>query len=152
MQPKKSASSFRFGATNYQIMGSFHARIPKPNGTHMNIKTNIFPINVPFLIGLDIFMEHCLQLDFETHQLKCRKEKWKITLQILSGHVCIKSWQEEICNFTRKELWKLHYHLMHPSSGKLFSLLKKAYPDQVNSDIRKAPDKISTAFEKCNEQ
>lgn len=50
-----------------------------------------------------------------------------------------------------KPLRKLHNHLIHRSRGKLFLLLKKAYPEQVSSDIINAPDNNSTACEICNE-
>lgn len=76
-------------------MGSFYIRIPNDYGTHINIKTHIFPINVPFLIGIEVFLEYSLPLDLETHQLMCKKEKeWEIPPQYLSGHVYIKPHQE----------------------------------------------------------
>lgn len=45
---------------------------------------HIVPINMPFLIGVDIFMEHGMQMDFNN------QEKWKIPLHCLSGHVYIR--------------------------------------------------------------
>lgn len=65
-------------------MKSFIARFPLPNNTRLNIKTHIVTINVPILIGLDMFMEHGMKKDFENHQLTCRKENWKISLKYLS--------------------------------------------------------------------
>lgn len=56
---KRSASSFKFGATTYQSMGSFTGRIPLANNTRLCIKTHMIPINVPLLIGLDILTYSC---------------------------------------------------------------------------------------------
>lgn len=51
IKPKRSASSFRFRAKNYQSLGNFTGKVPLPNGKVPKMKTNIVPINVPFLIG-----------------------------------------------------------------------------------------------------
>lgn len=47
-------------------------------------------MNVPFLIGLDIFMEHWMSMIFDKHELMCKKEKWNMLLHYLSGHVYIR--------------------------------------------------------------
>lgn len=59
-------------------MGSFTAKIPLANNANLTIKTNIVPINVLFLIGIDKSMESDIIMDFEQHQLPCRKEDWEI--------------------------------------------------------------------------
>lgn len=73
IQPKRTVSSFGFCATNYQSLESFTSIIPLPNGKTLHIKTNILQINVPFPIGLDIFMEHCMTMNFEKRLLVCKK-------------------------------------------------------------------------------
>lgn len=55
IKSKRTASPFHFDATNYQLLGRFYSKIPMPNGTSLKIKTYIVPINVAFLIGLDIY-------------------------------------------------------------------------------------------------
>lgn len=62
---KRSANSFRFGATKYQIMGSIYAKIPLPNCKKLRMKTHIVPINVPFLIG----MYNGMIMNFYKHML-----------------------------------------------------------------------------------
>lgn len=119
------ASLFKYGATKYQIMKSFIARFPLPNNTRLNIKTHIVTINVPILIGLDMFMEHGMKKDFENHQLTCRKENWKISLKYLSWHVYIKPKPKtQICNSTLQKLRKMHYHCMNLSSGHYLNYLR----------------------------
>lgn len=55
------------------------------------------------------------------------------TLHYLSGHVCIRlKLNGKACNFTYN-VTKLHYQVMHPSSGKRFSFLKRAYPVQTHA-------------------
>lgn len=97
-------------------------------------------------------MEHGRQMYFNNHQLNCEQEKWKITLHYLSGHVYIRpKTNAKACNFTHKELKKLHYHCIHPSSGKLFSVLKRAYRGEIHQDTKQVSDKISEPCQICNE-
>lgn len=52
---KSSASSFQFECATCQNMRSIIAQIPSADDTKLHIKTQLLPINVPFLIGLDMF-------------------------------------------------------------------------------------------------
>lgn len=72
-------------------------------------------------------------------------EKWNIILLSLIGQVYITPKTIAACNYTYKESTKFHYHFMHPSSGKLFSLLKKGI-----SGTRYSRKK--TTFEKMTEE
>lgn len=49
-----SPHTFRFGSGVHQSIGSFMARLPLPNSSFLTFKTYIVPIDVPFLIGLDV--------------------------------------------------------------------------------------------------
>lgn len=62
-----SASPFKFGAKTNESMGSFSASIPIPITKNLHIKTHILPVNMAFLIGLSIFMKHCITMVFEQH-------------------------------------------------------------------------------------
>lgn len=57
-------------------------KISMPNRTYLKIKTHIVAINVPFLIGLHIFMEHGMKMDFNNHQLTCKQEKMENTITL----------------------------------------------------------------------
>lgn len=149
---KRTAISFRLGNINYQSIGSLYAKVPLPQKEEIDIKTHVVPINVPFLIGLDIFIEHGLIMDLGSYKLISKDKKWELPLQYLGGHLYIRpETKVNDCNFTMKEFRKMHYHFMYPSSGKLFSLLKKAYPYETNQDRRQLLERISNAYEICNE-
>lgn len=131
----------------------FQAEVPIPTGsTGINIKTHIVPINVPFLVVLDVLIENGIKLDFETHQMVGAEGKWSVPMHYVSGHVYIRPKSViNRCNFTMSQLKKMHYHFMHPSSGKLFNLIKKGYPAKANQSVNNMLEKISRACEVCNE-
>lgn len=61
----------------------------------------------------------------------------KIPLIFLNRHGYIKALPEtKGCLFTLKELEKMHYYLMYPSSGKLFALIIKAYLHYITRDVK----------------
>lgn len=45
----------------------FNAGIQTPDGTYIEIKTNIVSIFVPFIVGLPMIMEHDTLLDINTY-------------------------------------------------------------------------------------
>lgn len=45
----------------------------------------------------------------------------------------------------------MHYHIMHPSSGKLSAFRKKSYPHYVTQKGKRLLKRISEAREVCNE-
>lgn len=132
-----SASSFRFGAINYQVLVIFYAKIPMPNSTHLKSEIHIVPINVPFLIVLGIFMQHGMQMDFNNHQLTSKQEKCKIPLHYLRGHVDVRpKMNTKACRFTDKQLKSVHYHFM---IGKRFFFTENSTPpDQFTKKLNES--------------
>ena len=53
------------------------------------------------------------------------------------------------CCFTGSELVKLHYQFMHPTTGKLNNLIKRAYPAQASTNFRTILEQISKACSSC---
>lgn len=53
------------------------------------------------------------------------------------------------CYFPRKELIKHTKHFMHPSTGKVLNLLKRAYPSKASEKIRRLRQTNADNFENC---
>ena len=56
--------------------------------------------------------------------------------------------QEQIC-FSCAELQKLHLHLFQLNVTKLYNLLKRARPQEVNSSTKKVLEEIAEACQNC---
>lgn len=123
---KQSPQSFRFGIGVHKWQGTFNARITLPNHSYINVKT-IVPIDVLFLIRLDILLERSISINVHKHVIKGKENAWKLPTDDNSGHTFIVSSPSPIrCCFKRQELIKLCKHFMHPSTGNQFNLLKRA--------------------------
>ena len=51
--------------------------------------------------------------------------------------------------YTKPELLKLHRHFRHPSTDKLFALIKRARPNQADSNTRRILEDMSRSCETC---
>lgn len=103
-------------------------------------------------MGLDIFMEQGRTMNYQKHLLVCKKEKWNIPLYYRIGHVWIRRKKHiKSCNYKKRDLTKLNHHLKQSSSGKLYSLIEKKYPEKANHDTRQILERILESCEKCNE-
>ena len=110
------------------------------------------PIDVPFLLGLDIFLEHALTLDFKSNTIRGKDNHWAIPIHYNHGHAFILPRTSPLCtHFTKQDLMKLHKHFMHPSTGKLYNLLKRAFPTKVNDKIRQMLQDIAEKCDQCAE-
>ena len=51
--------------------------------------------------------------------------------------------------YTKPELVKLHSHLRHPSIGKLYAVIKRERPHQVDESTQKLLEDITSSCETC---
>lgn len=59
--------------------------------------------------------------------------------------------EQHSIRFTKPELDKLHLHFFHPSTGKLFNLLKRVNPKDTNDSVKQVLDDIAKACSTCSE-
>lgn len=88
IKPNRTASYFLFGPTNYQRVEGFNTQIHLPNGKSLKIKKHIVPINVPFLIGLAICIEHGTSMNIKKYNFTCKMKRCNILLT-LSKWSCV---------------------------------------------------------------
>lgn len=117
--------------------------MPYSHGPFLAFKIYIVPIDVPFLFGLDVLHDFVLCIDFEDISLKYNKQQWKIQINFQDKHGYI---QHDKIPFTwyynKQELFKLHRHLMRPSAGKIYSLLKRANPEKLTPKVQELQENI----------
>lgn len=153
IKTRPSPHYFRFGTGVHQSRGTFKARIPLPNQSYLNLKTSIAPIEVPFLIGLDVLLENAITTNFHKNAMQGKDIAWELPTYYKSGNAFkIPSPSPLRCCFTRNELIKHHKQLMHPSDCKLFTLLNHAYPSEISEKIRQILQKMAENGEPCSEQ
>lgn len=70
-----SKHNFKFGTGIHNSPRIFTTRLYLANTTAHDFVTNVGPINVPFLIGLDLFNK--LLIDFTNHTLSAPMHDWK---------------------------------------------------------------------------
>lgn len=144
-----STHYFCFGIAINRRNGSFMACPPIPSNSFLTLKTNIIPIDVPFLIVMDVLQQCDLNNDFYTQHLTSRSHNWSLSLNFKHSHVFILHDQIPFytCN-TKQELLKLHKYFMHPPPRKLFPLIKHTKPEKSRPKILKL-QLISAVCEAC---
>lgn len=98
----------------------------------------------PLLIGLEIMRDHGLVLDYSEDVLKDRTKRWSLPITFANGHSFVGT-TNHIIMFTKPELEKLHLHFFHPSTGKLYNLLKRVKSDETYEIVRRSLDEITKA-------
>ena len=133
---RKSLISFAFGDGVYKSLGSMEIRIPTPDNSFISLDVDVVKPDVPFLLGLDILDQHQLMADNIDNKLRSRALGWSMPIVRHRGHLYIQ-WNTNYVLFTRAELNRLHKHFWHPSSGKLYNLLKRTNPLDANEETER---------------
>lgn len=126
-----SSTTFRFGDGKYESLGKLAIRIPTPNKSYIPLLIDVVSADVPHLLGLDRLDEEQIVPNNVTNQLEKDDGSWTMPITRKRGHLFM-TWGSSTVLFTKYELQKLHRHLYHPSSNKLFNLIKRARPDQAD--------------------
>ena len=114
-------------------MGEIPIVIPTPQ-TFLTVWVDVIPEDIPFLIGLDILEKYSLQVLSVHNELECVKEGWRTPVKRKFGLIYWE-WSNEIgIHFTRPQLEQLHRHLLHPSTRKLYNLLRRAKPKYLTAE------------------
>ena len=146
--PRPARTEFRFGDGSYPSLGTTWIRIPTPNLSYLEVDMDVVSADVLYLLGLDVLDREKLVADNVRNVLRSYLYNWELPITHKFGHLYV-CWNTNETLFTKQELVKLHSHFRHPSSGKLFELIKRAKPDQADEGTRKMLDKISRACETC---
>ena len=143
-----SNNSFRFGVGTAKSMGKIPIVISTPQNA-LTLWVDVITDNIPFLIGLDTLDKYSLQVLSVHNQLECVREGWKVPLERKFGHIYW-DWNSNFCTyFSRPQLERLHRHLLHPSTRKLYNLLTRAKPEQMTKHTMETLQAIKETCETC---
>ena len=124
-------------------------RIPTPEDAFLHFYVDVVPPNVPLLLGIDVLDRFQLVAENVRNVLENRKQGWTLPIQRKHGHLYL-SWDASEVLFTASELKKLHGHFYHPSSSKLYALLRKTHPDETTGETLKTLQEIQKACRTCS--
>lgn len=147
-KPLPSSSRFSFGAGKSKYLSKIPLVVSTPQ-TLTSLHVDFVPQDIPFLIGLDIMDKYSLQVLSVSNELECIREGWRVPLTRKNGLIY---WEWFTCMptfFTRSQLERLHRHLLHPSTRKLYSLLRRANPAQLTFDTMATLKGIQNTCETC---
>ena len=129
-------------------MGKIPIVISTPQNA-LTLWVDVITDNIPFLIGLDTLDKYSLQVLSVHNQLECVREGWKVPLERKFGHIYW-DWNSNFCTyFSRPQLERLHRHLLHPSTRKLYNLLTRAKPEQMTKHTMETLQAIKETCETC---
>lgn len=137
---------FRFGKGSQASIGTVHIRIPTPDGAFIPLTVDVVKADIPFLLGLDAMTNAGITIDLYRDTISHPFDTWKLPLERISGHLFL-TWGSTTIMFTRTELHRMHLNLFHPSSSKLYNLIRRARPKDVTPDTRRLLEEIS---KECN--
>ena len=146
--PVPSRTIFRFGKGRSTSLG----RIPFIISTPQNMLTiwvDVVQQDIPLLIGLDVLDKYSLQVLSVLNELECVRENWRLPVHRKHGLIYWE-WSDNMKTFfSRPQLIRLHRHLLHPSTRKLYNLLKRAKPENLSGDTMSTLKEIQNTCETC---
>lgn len=75
--------------------------------------------------------------------------EWHIPLTGFGGHLYAPYPVSVLIRFTKQQVPKLHRQFFHPSSFKLYNLLKKSRPEDTTSETQKQLEEIRGSCDPC---
>ena len=99
------------------------------------------------LIGQDILDGH-KQLVHNVKSELCTSSGWSMPITRDQGHLFVK-WCQPSEMFTTAELQRLHLHFFYPKSQRLYRMLRRALPGEVNKETMRTLEDIAEACRDC---
>lgn len=147
VERKNKSTKFRFGNVDHKGLGEMDVRLPLGGDHFISITAHVVPLDIPLLLGLDVMQELKLVIDLSENTLYSPVNGKEVPLVSKRGHIYLE-WPPSIF-YTEAELRKIHRHFYHPSSEKLYALLKKAGGDEVDSDVKRTLEKVQRTCDTC---
>lgn len=162
LQP--SSLKFRFGDKIYDSLGTFTFSLKTPSGiNNIDVPLDVVDVNIPALIGLNILDQNRLMIDNVNNKLARRRqirkngltyylEEWFLPLYRSDSthlHTPMHNASYIDTHFTTGELNRLHRHFFHPTSTKLFNLLRRTNPADADPETLKILNDITAKCDTC---
>jgi hypothetical protein len=144
---KPSNRRFRFGTSVYSSIGQLRVMLPTSTNP-LSFVVDIISLDIPLLVGKSTLEQHDLAVDVKRKQLN--SPTGSIPLHDY-GHLIIKWNSSDIrTHYTKGQIRKLHRHYLHPSTTKLYDLLRRADPN-LSSETKGLIQNITQACSTCAE-
>jgi hypothetical protein len=141
---KPSQNKFRFADSVFPSLGKIDIHLPTPAGLII-FSVEIISADVPLLLGLDFFDK--IQATPNVVANRLESKSWNLPLERHHGHIYL-HWPVLGTMLTQLEPKKHHRAFYHPSTEKLYNLLRRAKP-QETSATREILDQITQACDTC---
>ena len=135
-------------------LGTIQASLPLDEEAE-SFEVDVIAIDIPFLFGLDLMERLKASPNVSTLQLEVRKgSSGKIKSHPLTrkfGHLYLETNNALVSEtlFTDMELKKMHLHFYHPSTEKLYNVLKRAKPEDVTPETYEIIKRIEKGCHIC---
>lgn len=104
VETKTSVISFGYTKRVDQSSRAFKAQIQLPNNSFIEFQTSIIPTKVLILIGLDVLLEHNIDLDFEKHTINNKNDSREFPALYVKGRTYVLRHSPTArCSFSRKQ-------------------------------------------------
>jgi hypothetical protein len=144
---KPSKRRFRFGTSIFPSIGQLRV-ILQTFTIPLSFVVDIISLDIPLLVGKSTLEQHDLAVDDKRKQLN--SPNGNVPLYD-DGHLVINSNPSDIrTNFTIGQIRKLHRHYLHPSTTKLYDLLRRADP-KLSSETKGIIQNVAQACSTCAE-
>ena len=145
-----SNERFKLGTGVHESLGCTIMRFPIDNqGNYLKFETEVINSDTPILLGLDSIKQYGWYVNEVTNESISHKDPtMKANLIFKLGHLYLE-WPPSVILFSRADLLKIHRRFAHSSAGRLANLLRKAAPDQLDSNKLKLLEDISATCQSC---
>lgn len=149
---------FRFGNTIAETTYRYKLRIPLSGDCYIEALVAVIPLDIPFLLVLEVLTYYGLNLEFYMMQLRYQDTDITVPITIHNKHAYING--RPPCNdhtkpiqilFNRHELRKLHLHFFHPTPTQICELIRRARPADENGETLNLLKEITSSCEQCQE-
>jgi hypothetical protein len=151
----QSNRRFLFGDKDFASLDICIVEVPTPGGV-LELSVDVVDMDVPFLFELDVMEKHRLQVLTVSNELECVPSGyslgWRMAVVRKGGHECLKFRPPSkvlrafYCEVLMR---KMHRNLFHPSSRKLYELLKRADPNNLPQETLQMLEDITKICHSC---
>ncbi|CDF36991.1 unnamed protein product [Chondrus crispus] len=150
MHLQPSPFFYKFGDGIRSSLGTMEIRLPFAPGYFVPLSVDVVSADIPLLIALDTLDSHKLLADNVKNSLVCTTIGSSMPIRRDHGHLFVK-WHTPEALFTTSELRRLHLHFFHPQAQRLYRMLRRARPEEVNGETMRVLEEIASACRGCKQ-
>lgn len=148
--PSGSRRVYRFGNVSHECCSEISIRLPINLQFFSHIQVEVVPVNILFLLGLDLLTKFKIIIDFDGNIIRSKLDCWVLPIVRKLGHAYVE-W-EISAFYTETELRRLQRHFYHPQTERLFALIKGADPTREVSEIHVDLERIKATCDVCQRE